>query len=199
MSVEQDVIREMISRIKSQRSLFAMVYKNVDDDLSNKYKTESRILEGVVKILYGEKSCVKREPDERAARNQLGWTALVIDALGVVTAIIYSSEAAAEKASQAFDAVHGDAEADGIIGQTADIDLSGLSSNLLWSSSPRTAYAVISEVGRHYSVSLHDTPEEASSAVERFEEDAADAYERSDASCCVSVVALPRIEFGSPD
>lgn len=199
MSVEKDIIIEMISRIKSQRRLFAMVYKNVDDDLSNKYKTESRILEGVVKILYGEKSCVKLEPDEQAARSQLGWTALVIDALGVVTAIIYSSEAAAEKASQAFDAVHGDAEADGIIGQTADIDLSGLSSNLLWSSSPRTAYAVISEVGRHYSVSLHDTPEEASSAVERFEEDAADAYERSDASCRVSIVALPRIEFESPD
>ncbi|WP_054119186.1 hypothetical protein [Porphyrobacter sp. AAP60] len=157
------------------------------------------MLKTLLRILDGEKSFAKRHPVEQTARNQLDWTALIVDAFGAQTAIIYGSYSAAWDASHAFTAVHGDAERDGINCEIASVDLSSLSANLLWSSSPRTAYAVIGEVGRNYSVSLHDTLEEASSAVEQFKDDAADEYERSDASCCWSVVVLPRIEFESAD
>lgn len=199
MWVDRDAMFEIISDVKEQRRRFAMVYADRDIELSKRYITESRMLKTLLRVFNGEKSLSKRHPVEQTARSRLDWTALVVDAFGAQSAIIHGSESAAGDALHAFTAVHGGAEREGINCEIASVDLSSLSANLLWSSSPRTAYAVISEVGRNYSVSLHDTLQEAASAVEQFEKDAADEYERSDASCCLSVVALPRIEFESAD
>ena len=199
MFVDRNAIFEIISGIKEQRFILAEFYSNRDNELSKKCLAESRMLKTLLRILDGEKSFAKRHPVEQTARNRLDWTALIVDAFGAQTAIIYGSKSAAWDASHAFTAVHEGAERHGINCEIASVDLSSLSANLLWSSSPRMAYAVIDEVGRNYSVSLHDTLEEASSAVEQFKEDAANEYERSDASCCWSVVALPRIEFESAD
>lgn len=194
-----DSMFEIISDLQEQRSRFAVVYAGRDSERSKRYLTESRILENLLKTLNGERHFVERHPVEQTARSRLNWTALIVEAFGAPTATIYISKAAASCAWHAFTEMHEDEGYPDINCEIASVNLDRLSSKLLWSSSPRTAFAVIGEVGRNYSVSLHDTLEEAESMVEQEMEEAAHEYEIYNASCRWSVVALPRIEFESSE